>query len=289
MSHGFNRQRLQDAKSILARMDTPIEKISDDSDRQLSPKRWTMGVEAIDDCLPEEGLSQKGLHEIEPLRSVEMPSLTGFAFGLLSRLPTQKPIIWCVTREQVGDYGQPYAFGLARYGIHPSRVIFTKVSKAQNLHFAMEEALKTEGIAAVLGEGARPHFTGSRRLSLLCETHQTPCLYLVPHVDAGKGSAALTRFQIAPEPGQEDPRDPYGPGLPTWRVALPRARHGRAMPIMEPASKYTPQTSYPWRIVWDDQTLSFHTPSIFSRGAFSQTGEGDTDDIETMVGRRSAG
>ncbi|MEL6819147.1 MAG: hypothetical protein AAFP80_10905 [Pseudomonadota bacterium] len=255
---------------------------------QSSAKPWLTGVAAIDECLPEGGLSRAGLHEIEPLKPSDMPSLTGFGFALLSRLASTKPIIWCVTASQVGDYGQPYAFGLSRFGISPSQIIFAKVAKDKELPFALEEAIKTQGIAAVIGEGSRPCFTGSRRIALLCQTHQTPCLFMTPRRGDHNGSAALTRWQIAPQQGVEDPRDPFGPGLPSWAVGLPRARAGRAMPGMEPADlTYTSNHTqpYPWRIIWDDQTLSFRPASVLRHRATHQTASQQYDAQKAMVGR----
>lgn len=242
------------------------QKLEADHNAKSKLTPWKTGVDFIDACLPQTGLNRSGLHEIEPFRPTDMPSLTGFTFALLSRLRSNQPIIWCVTAQQIGDYGQLYAFGLERYGISPSQILLTKVKHADDLHFAMEEAVKTDGVAAVIGEGARPSFTGSRRLSLLCKTHKRPCLLMSANTDAALGSAALTRFQIAPTYGIEDPRDPFGPGLPTWMVALPRARSGKTMPRMEEDifSENQKNTSYPWRIAWDDQTHSFRPAALFS-------------------------
>ena len=267
---------------------------------------WATGVDEIDACLPDCGLSRSGLHEIEPLTPTDMPSLSGFAFGLLSKLRSHQTIIWCVTAQQVGDYGHLYAFGLERYGISPAQIVITKVNYPLHLHFALEEALKTDGIAAVIGEGPRPTFTGSRRLSLLCQTHARPCVLLNAktsgsQTDGPHGSAALTRWQIAPTQGVEDPLDPFGPGLPTWRIALPRARGGRTMPDMRetrrgPDMRETPEqfgtpnqhnnnTSYPWRIAWDEQTLSFRKASLFSSGTVSQDPDTIGKSRSRLVGR----
>ncbi|MEM8541052.1 MAG: hypothetical protein AAGF25_08860 [Pseudomonadota bacterium] len=247
---------------------------------------WKMGVDFVDACLPETGLNRSDLHEIEPFRPSDMPSLTGFTFALLSRLRSNQPIIWCVTAQQIGDYGQLYAFGLERYGISPSQILLTKVKHADDLHFAMEEAIKTDGVAAVIGEGARPSFTGSRRLSLLCKTHKRPCLLMSPNTDGALGSAALTRFQIAPTYGIEDPRDPFGPGLPTWMVALPRTRSGKTMPRMEADTFSNKQqnTSYPWRIAWDDQTHSFRPAALLSNRTLYEDAPEASAAQKAMVG-----
>ncbi|MDD9909891.1 MAG: hypothetical protein OXR62_09380 [Ahrensia sp.] len=233
---------------------------------------WTSGHAVLDAHLPQGALSQAALHEIEPLRATDMPCLTGFAFALLSRLFTMAPIVWCVTSRQVGDYGHLYAYGLQRYGLSPSQIIFAKVDHPLHLHFALEEALKSDGVAAVMGEGPLPDFTGSRRLSLLAKTHNRPCLLLNPQVGDGKGSAAQTRWQVQPLPGVTDPLDPFGPGLPTWSVALARSRGGR-------------QTSQPRRIVWNEQTLSFCEASTFSNTAVPENAGQSGSYTTALVGR----
>lgn len=253
---------------------------------------WSTGIAAIDTCLPDEGLSRSGLHEIEPLNATDMPSLTGFGFALLSRFGSGLPIIWCVTAQQIGDYGQPYAFGLERFGISPAQIIFVKVRHATELQFALEEAVKTQNVAAVIGEGTRPSFTGSRRLALLCRNHKRPCLLMSGSSDDALGSAALSRWQIKPEQGVEDPRDPFGPGLPTWRVALPRVRSGKTMlplqdSLLHDDPHQTNNTSYPWRIAWDDQTLSFRPATVFSNRAVSQSSKTENAYQKTILGQAS--
>lgn len=244
---------------------------------------WNTGAAVVDKHLPDAILNRSGLHEIEPLRATDMPSLTGFAFALLARLRSSQPIIWCVTEQQVGDCGHPYAHGLERFGISPAQIVFAKVSHPLHLHFAIEEALKTDGVAAVLGEGPRPSFVGSRRLSMLCRTHNRPCLLMNAQQYGEHGSAALTRWQIAPCLGEEDPLDPFGPGLPTWRVALPRARGGHTMPDMQSTST-EPKTSYPWRLCWDDQTHSFRETALFSRPAVRENPHQIREQNETLLG-----
>lgn len=271
---------MRDAISRLQESETDLEIASPPDDG--SPA-WTFGVDDVDASLPPAGMSRTGLHEIEPLRPVDMPFLTGFAFGLLARLRSQLPVIWCVSASQAGDSGHLYAFGLQRYGVSPGQIVFARVSKTRHLHFAMEEALKTDGVAAVIGEGPQPDFTGSRRLSLLCEKHRTPCLLMNPVSNGGKGSAALIRWQIAPLPGIEDPLDPYGPGLPTWQVALARARGGRAMPPVD-TTPLRHGASYPWRIVWDEQTLSFRPASVFSGGTLSERTEPQPASLRALGG-----
>ncbi|MEM8750192.1 MAG: hypothetical protein AAGF28_07810 [Pseudomonadota bacterium] len=287
-SAGFERRAHIKAFAGLSKARVLLEARGHDRE-DLTP--WATGFDPVDECLPGRSLNRFGLHEIEPLRPTHMPSLTGFAFGLLSRLRSSQPIIWCVTSAQVGEYGQLYAHGLQRYGISPSQIIFSKVHRPVHLHFALEEAIKTDGVAAVIGEGPRPTFTGSRRLSVLTREYGRPCLLLGDGAKAAGGSAALTRWQIAPCQGAEDPHDPFGPGIPTWWVSLPRVRGGRASLSMEPSSPPAITTNQkhninqsPWRIVWDDQTLRFHSASLFRHGTVPTRHPAFRGPSKTMVG-----
>jgi len=237
---------------------------------------WKTGLSAVDGGLCDGALSSSALHEIEPLRPTDMPSLTGFAFALLARRLLSKPIVWCVTSQQVGEYGQLYAHGSQRFGVSPSQIVFAKVDHPLHLHFALEEALKTDGVGAVMGEGPLPSFTGSRRLSLLARTHGVPCMLLNPQPDDRNGSAAHTRWQVEPIPGATDPHDPFGPGVPTWNVALTRNRGGNT-------------SSQPWRIVWDEQTHSFREMSEFLNGSVREERTPDDAVAAPMVGRPGVG
>ncbi|MDA8870115.1 hypothetical protein N9H93_01825 [Rhizobiaceae bacterium] len=233
---------------------------------------WNTGDRALDGLLPEGVLSAAAIHEIEPLRPTDMPSLTGFAFALLARLSTMRPVIWCVTRMQVGDYGHLYAHGCQRFGLSPAQIVFVRVDHPLQLHFALEEALKTHGTAAVIGEGPLPSFTGSRRLSLLAKVHGTPCLLLNPKAGEANGSAAQTRWQVEPTVGVTDPHDPFGPGLPTWHVALTRCRGGHT-------------SDQARRIVWHEQTRAFRAASAFSDGAVSESRESGRPVRQALVAR----
>lgn len=238
----------------------------------IDENRWTTGIRSLDRHLPGNALSLSALHEIEPLRSTDMPSLTGFAFALLARRFMSKSVVWCVTSQQVGEYGQLYAHGSQRFGLSPSQIIFVKVGHSVHLHFALEEALKTDDVGAVMGEGPLPSFTGSRRLSMLARTQGVPCVLLNPQPNDRNGSAAHTRWKVETMPGATDPHDPFGPGVPTWKVAMMRNRGGNT-------------SSQPWRIVWDEQTHSFREMSEFLNGPVHEERTQDAAFEAPLVGR----
>ncbi|MEN0087109.1 MAG: hypothetical protein AAF737_01600, partial [Pseudomonadota bacterium] len=208
---------------------------------------------------------------------------TAFALGLIAQLKSSQPIIWCHTGLGARENGHPYLAGLSQFGLSSDRVIFANLARPDHLPFALEEALKTSGISAVIGEGSRPDFTGSRRLSFLTERYGVPCILVSDGGDAPLGSAARTRWRIGPALGPADPSDPKGPGRMAWRLGLARSRGGRpsahlpsmsAPPTIADRPNQTKrlrtptsptQTPLEWRLAWNDATYSF-TPLSLARG-----------------------
>ena len=256
-----------------------------------SKAHWKTGVPHIDRHLPTYGLSQRAVHEIQPLKPSHLAGATGFMLGLLAQLNTSGQNIWCQSSDYIREYAHPYWPGLERYGLCHSQLIFARISKGKHLPFALEEALKTKGIVAVIGEGARPDFTGSRRLSFLTQKQGIPCLLLSAGKDNPLGSAAHTRWYVQNIKGPENQEDATGPGHPAWHVNLARARGGRPSPALpsdfETADKSndSKNKTNPWRIIWNEQTHSFHSFSISGRRTVPENGRtAKSGEPKTMVG-----
>jgi len=69
----------------------------------------------------------------------------------------------------------PYAPALAAW-FDPARLLMVTVRRDEDLFWAMEEGLRTPGIAAVLGETRAADPTAGRRLSLAAEKNGVPPL-----------------------------------------------------------------------------------------------------------------
>jgi protein ImuA len=85
-----------------------------------------------------------------------------FAAALLARL-AEGAILWAVRDDT------PFAPRLAAFGLDLNRVIFCRCRNDGEALAALEEALRTPGIAAAVGEVAHVTLTQSRRLHLICE------------------------------------------------------------------------------------------------------------------------
>ncbi|MCJ2034249.1 ImuA family protein [Methylobacterium sp. J-068] len=192
-------------------------------DRVRQRSALPFGVPALDAHLPNGGLRCGALHEVaETGAAAEHGALAClFTAGILARLPG--PVLWCL---RGGDLFAPSLVGV---GLMPGRIVFAETGNDAEALPAMEEGLRTRGLAAVVGEVSRLGLTASRRMQLAAE--RTGVMALVirrwrtgAERGAGEGdpTVALTRWRVSPQPGAGPPM----PGLPRarWLVELTRAR-----------------------------------------------------------------
>ena len=207
------------------------------------------GFDALDRALPEGGLARGALHEIVA-ESADHAAASGFVLRLLAGLAREGPVLWCLADPDL------YGPGLQRLGLAPDRLILARTRRDADLLWAMEEGLKTPGLAAVLGEPHGLGLTASRRLQLAVESVGGLGLVL-RQAEAGKAgaTAAVTRWRVAsapsaaPVPGEETPRD-FGLMRGRWRVSLERCRG--ATPTGEQGSGEQGYGS--WLVEEDDAT-----------------------------------
>ena len=89
---------------------------------------------------------------------------TGFIAGILTPLMQNgSAVIW------IGSAPAIFPPALKSFGIVPDKIIFINLQTEKEVLWAMEEALKCEGLAAVIGEIKELSFTASRRLQLAVE------------------------------------------------------------------------------------------------------------------------
>jgi protein ImuA len=262
-----NLRNSQNANDALAHLRARIAKIEGHSaglNNDAPAEKWTSGLAPLDAALGGT-LSYGALHEIMAASPVDLPVASAFAFGLLARLKRQGPMLWCMSGGASAEYGAPYMPGLAAFGIDPARMICVNVRQPRDLSFVLEEAAKLRGLAAIIAEGPLPSFTASRRLALLLAQSQVPMLFL-PDGKAVQGSAAATRFVVAPLVALNSALDIRSPGPPAFRVTLARNRGGRS--------------GLQFEMVFDHASLTF-APYVGT--AFSQPPSNSFPDREFLV------
>jgi protein ImuA len=209
---------LDELRARLARLDHHR------TDRPILP----FGLAAVDRILPGGGLARGCLHELcgAPDRALA----AGFAAALLGRLAADGHALWIGPRDDL------YAPGLSTLGLPPERLIVVQAGARDARLWALEEALRSPGLTAVLAEVDRLTLTQSRRLQLAAEAKGVTAFLLRPlSADAPSAtptaapSAAMTRWRITslPEEAATDDASSRAWRTPRWRVELVRCRGGR--------------------------------------------------------------
>lgn len=115
---------------------------------------------------------------------------------------------------------------LTGFGIDPSHIIFVDLKKEKDLLWAMEETLKSPGLAAVVGELRELDFTSSRRMQLAVEQSRVTGFVLQCHPRKINTTASVTRWKIESIASSFDNNMP-GVGFPRWNVELMKVRNGK--------------------------------------------------------------
>ncbi|HVU97903.1 MAG TPA: hypothetical protein VHE34_21915 [Puia sp.] len=183
--------------------------------------RVDMGLGPVAAAFPRGEFPAGAVHELISASPEDWAATGGFVAALLAPLMRDGGVgIWIGTRRTV------FPPALKRFGVDPDKIVFVDLAREKDAIWAMEEALKCEGLAAVVGEIRDLDFTASRKLQLAVEKSRVTG-FLVRHQPRNLGTvAAVARWRVgllASEPEGEMP----GVGFPRWKVELLKVRNGR--------------------------------------------------------------
>ncbi len=154
--------------------------------------------------------------------SAESAAATGgFIAGILGSLMKQNGVsLW------IGSSRTIFPPALANFGIEPDKIIFIDLHNERDMLWVMEEALKCNGLAAVVGEITDINFTQSRRLQLAVEKSRVNGFIFRRNPRNLVTTACAARWKITPLPGTiED--DLPGVGVTRWNIELLKVRNGK--------------------------------------------------------------
>jgi len=179
----------------------------------------SLGLAAVDRVLPGGGLARGCLHEL--CGAPDRAAAAGFTAALLGRLAADGHALWIGPRDDL------YVPGLAAQGLSPERLIVVRAGPRDARLWALEEALRSPGLTAVLAEVDRLTLTQSRRLQLAAEAKGVTAFLLRPLAACDAPSAAVTRWRITPLSAAATDDASRAWRSPCWRVELVRCRGGR--------------------------------------------------------------
>lgn len=178
------------------------------------------GLQPIETVFPNGIFPTGTIHEFLNTIPEHAASSSGFLAALLSTLMQHDGACLWISHSRT-----LFPAALPAFGISPDRIIFIDLKTEKDVLWATEEALKCEGISAVIAELGSISFAQSRRLQLVVE--QSKVTGFILRKDAMKiGTTACTaRWQISPLPTVPEVGLP-GVGHPRWEVALLKVRNG---------------------------------------------------------------
>jgi protein ImuA len=190
--------------------------------------KMPLGTAAVDlnlgpviHSFPNKTFPVAAVHDFLSEEPEQASATSGFITGLLNGLMQQgKACVWISTKRTL------FPPALKFFGVEPDQIIFIDLQNEKDLLWATEEALKCEGLAAVVAEINDIPFTASRRLQLAVEQSRVTG-FLLRHQSRNLNTiACIARWKITPLPSELDDSMP-GVGFPRWNIELLKIRNGK--------------------------------------------------------------
>ena len=175
----------------------------------------------IKNAFPNTSFPLHAIHEFIATGPEATAATGGFIAGLLASLMRNNGAsLWISASRNI------FPPALKSFGIAPDKIIFIDLKKEKEILWAMEEALKCNGLSAVIGEIQELNFTASRRLQLAVEQSQVTGFILRRNPKSINTTACVTRWKITSLPSEITDGMP-GVGFPRWNVELLKVRNGK--------------------------------------------------------------
>ena len=206
----------------------------------------------IDSSFPNGVFPLASIHEFLTQSGEDIAATSGFISCLLSSLMNKGGVsVW------VGSSQAIFPAALKFFNVEPDKIIFINTKKSKELLWLVEETLKCEGLAAVVGEVAEVTFTESRRLQLAVEQSRVTGFLIRNNSRNINANACTARWKISPGPSIITGDIP-GIGFPVWNIELLKIRNGK------PGR---------WQMLWEYNKLhSIPDPIMFSSTEQKKTG-----------------
>ena len=180
-----------------------------------------VGLGPLNHAFPESSFPVGAVHEFCCLNMEDIAAAGGFIAGILSSLMQHGGVVLWISSNRT-----LFPPALKLFGIEPDKIIFVDLKKEKDILWAMEEALRCDGLAAVVGEIQELNFTASRRLQLAVEQSRVTGFILRHNRRPLNTTACVSRWMISHLPGVLDDDVP-GVGFPRWNVELLKIRNGK--------------------------------------------------------------
>ncbi|MHA4896295.1 ImuA family protein [Pedobacter sp. PWIIR3] len=185
-----------------------------------SSKSSRMGLGGIEDAFPNGVFPRNAIHEFITILPEQSAASDGFIAGLLAILMEDgAACVWVSTSRRV------FPASLKNFNVETERIIFMDVKTEKDALWITEEALKCDGLAAVVAELNTLSLVESRRLQLAVEESGVTGFILRKDARKMASTVATARWQIKPVASETEDGLP-GLGFPRWNIELLKVRNG---------------------------------------------------------------
>ena len=177
------------------------------------------GLRFMQAHFPNRSFPTAAVHELVCPAATEAAASSAFVLALLSKvLPAQGPTVWISRHQTV------FPPALSGFGIPAHQLIFVHASSQKQMLWAIDEALKCEGLHALIAEPGAINFMQSRRFQLSVEQSRVTAFMLCQR--QAMQNTCVSRWHIKPLPSVSQGGMP-GVGPARWEVELQKMRNGR--------------------------------------------------------------
>ena len=179
------------------------------------------GLGPLEMAFPNRTFPIGAVHEFISNEAENAAATNGFISGLLGRLMHRGgACLW------IGAKRTLFPPALKIFGIDPERIIFIDLARQKDVLWTIEEALKCNALAAVVGELKELSFTESRRLQLAVEQSKVTGFIHRHNPRSENTVACVTRWKISSLASVTE-RGMPGLGFPRWNIQLVKVRNGK--------------------------------------------------------------
>lgn len=177
------------------------------------------GLGLIKESFPNASFPLGAIHEFFCSGPEDVSASGGFIAAIAGAIMQKGGVsLWISTSQMI------FPPALKLFGIEPDKIIFINLKKEKDILWAMEEALKCNGLAAVIADTPEISFTASRRFQLAVEQSRVTG-FIIRRNPKNLATTCVTRWKITPLPTEAKDNLP-GLGFPRWNVELLKVRNG---------------------------------------------------------------
>ena len=177
------------------------------------------GLGIIKQAFPNSTFPLGAIHEFFSTGTEDSAASFGFIAGILSSLmKSGSPSVWVSPSKII------FPPALKVFGIDPQKILFIQSKEPKEILWTIEEALKSDGVASVVGEINEIRFIESRRLQLAVEQSKVTG-FLLRQNPKNLATACVTRWRVKSIPSEKGSIP--GIAFPKWNVELLKVRNGK--------------------------------------------------------------